>query len=501
MDDRTPILIGAGQITQRDVAPEAVLEPVALMREAARNAAADARLTDDALAGADTIAVVNLLSWNYANAPRLLAEMLGATPKDEVYTAIGGNSPQSLVDDTAKRIARGEVGLALLAGAEVMNGVKRARRAGVRIAWGNTGAVPEPRAFGDGRPGTNDLEVRHGLFLPVQVYPLFENAIRARAGRTPSDHLKHLGALYARFAAVAAQNEYAWFRTPRTAEQIATVDADNRIIAWPYPKLMNAIIDVDQGAAVLMTSVGRAKQLGVPRDRWVFLQGFGEAHDKWFVSERCTYAQSPAIAAASRRALEMAGAGIADVDLFDIYSCFPSAVQMAQEALGIAADDPRPPTVTGGLAAFGGPGNNYSMHGIACMMDRLRAEPGKRGLVTALGWYVTKHAVGVYGTEPGPEPWSAPEASLQPAIDAMPSPEIAERAEGPATIETYTVAHERGGDPERGIVIGRLGDGRRFLAVIDGDRADLESLEREEGVGRAGSVTADADGVNHFRLS
>lgn len=501
MDDRTPILIGAGQITQRDVAPEAVLEPVALMRDAARAAADDARLTADALARVDTVAVVNLLSWTYANAPRLLSEMLGAAPRDEIYTTIGGNSPQSLVDDTARRIASGEVGLALLAGAEVMNGVKRARRAGVRLAWGNTGDVPEPRSFGDGRQGTNDIEVRHGLFLPVQVYPLFENAIRARAGRTPGEHLRFLGELYARFSSVAAANPYAWFRTPRTAEQIATVDADNRIIAWPYPKLVNAIIDVDQAAAVLMTSVGMAKQLGVPRDRWVFLHGFGEAHDKWFVSERCTYAESPAIAAAGRRALAMAGIGIADVDLFDLYSCFPSAVQMAQEALGIAPDDPRPLTVTGGLAAFGGPGNNYSMHGIACMMDRLRETPGKRGLVTALGWYVTKHAIGVYGTEPGPAPWRAPEGSLQPAIDAMPSPEVVESADGAATIETYTVAHERGGDPERGIVIGRLDDGRRFLAVIDGERAELESLEREEGVGRRGRVSPGADGVNRFRLA
>ncbi len=223
MDDRTPILIGAGQITQRDVAPEAVLEPVALMRDAARAAADDARLTADALARVDTVAVVNLLSWTYANAPRLLSEMLGAAPRDEIYTTIGGNSPQSLVDDTARRIASGEVGLALLAGAEVMNGVKRARRAGVRLAWGNTGDVPEPRSFGDGRQGTNDIEVRHGLFLPVQVYPLFENAIRARAGRTPGEHLRFLGELSARFSSVAAVNPYAWFRTPRTAEQIATV--------------------------------------------------------------------------------------------------------------------------------------------------------------------------------------------------------------------------------------------------------------------------------------
>jgi acetyl-CoA C-acetyltransferase len=500
MDDRTPILIGAGQITQRDVQPEAVLEPVALMREAAQVAAADARLTAGTLARLDTVAVVNLLSWSYANAPRLLAGMLNAAPRDEIYTTIGGNSPQSLVNATAARIARGEVELALLAGAEVMNGVKRARRAGVKLAWGEQGSTPAPQSFGDGRQGTSEHEVKHGLFLPVLVYPLFENAIRARAGRTPADHLQHLGRLCARLSAVAATNPYAWFPTARTAEQIATVDADNRIIAWPYPKLMNSIIDVDQGAAVLMTSVGMARTLGVPRERWVFLQGGGEAHDKWFVSERCDFARSPAIAAAGRRALAMAGVGIDDVELFDLYSCFPSAVQMAQEALGIAPDDVRPITVTGGLAAFGGPGNNYSMHGIASMMDRLRDGSAKRGLVTALGWYVTKHAVGVYGTEPGPSRWDAPAPSLQPEIDAMPSPALIERPDGAATIETYTVAHERSGEAERGIVVGRTADGCRFLAIVDGERSDLESLERGEGVGRRGRVVAGEDGVNRFRL-
>ncbi|MBY0280143.1 acetyl-CoA acetyltransferase [Candidatus Binatia bacterium] len=500
MSDRTPILIGAGQITQRDVPPEAVQEPVVLMRDAARAAARDARLTDAALARVDVVAVVNLLSWTYANAPRRLAGLLDAQPRDEIYTTIGGNSPQSLVNATAARIARGEVALALLAGAEVMNGVKRARRAGVPLAWDEPASTPVPQSFGDGRSGTTDHEVKHGLFLPVQVYPLFENAIRARAGRTQAEHLQHLGRLCARLAAVAEGNPYAWFRSARSAAQIATVDADNRIIAWPYPKLMNSIIDVDQGAALLMTSVGMAKELGVPRERWVFLQGCAEAHDRWFVSERCDYARSPAIAAVARRALATAGVTIDDVDLFDLYSCFPSAVQMAQDALGLSPDDPRPITVTGGLAAFGGPGNNYSMHGIASMMDRLRERPGTRGLVTALGWYVTKHAIGVYGTEPVPQPSDAAAGSLQPALDAMPSPELAEQPDGPATIETYTIAHGRGGEPERGIVIGRLADGRRFLAALDGERADLEGLEREEGVGRTGRVTPGGNGANLFRL-
>lgn len=499
MDDRTPILIGGGQITERDVDPATALEPVALMREAALRAADDARLPRAALARLDTVAVVNVLSWQYPNAPRLLAEQLGAAPRDEIYTTIGGNSPQMLVDDTARRIAAGEVGLALIAGAEAMHALVRARRSGVQLAWSST-PMPAPRVVGDARPGSSDDEVRHGLFLPVQVYPLFENALRARRGRTPEEHLRALGRLCAGLSAVAATNPYAWFQTARSAEEIATVDEKNRIIAYPYPKLMNAIIDVDQGAAVLMTSVGTARALGVPRERWVFLQGYGEAHDHWFVSERSDYARSPGIAAAAREALRIAGTDVAGIDALDLYSCFPSAVQMAQDALGLVDDDPRPLTVTGGLAAFGGPGNAYSLHAIATMLDRVRERPGTRGLVNALGWYVTKHAVGVYGTEPGPDPLLTGARSPQAEVDAIPHPELASRPEGEATIETYTVAHDRSGLPERGIVIGRLADQRRFLAVIDGDRAVLEELESREGVGRRGRVRPGEGGVNQFVL-
>ena len=503
MDDRTPILIGAGQITQRDVDPAAALEPVELMRASAQRAAEDAGLGAAALARLDSVSVVNILSWPYANAPRLLAERLAARPREEIYTTVGGNSPQMLVNDTAARIADGKVGFALLAGAEAMHSIVRARRTGVRLAWSSASADP-PQIVGDARSGTSDAEARHGLVLPVQIYPLFENALRARRGRTPAEHLRALGALYAGLSSVAAANPYAWFQTARSAGEIATVSEHNRIIAFPYPKLMNAIIDVDQAAAVLMTSVGMARTLGVPQDRWIYLQGCGDAHDLWFVTERRDFASSPAIAAAGEQALAMAGVGIADIDLFDLYSCFPSAVQLAQDALGIAEDDPRPRTVTGGLAAFGGPGSNYSMHAIATMLERLRGARGQRGLVTALGWYVTKHAIGIYGTEPGcrRQPFHPEDgASRQAQLDAMTHPDMAERPDGRASIETYTVVHERSGAPQRGLMIGRLEDGRRFVAEIEGDRTVLDELEQREGVGRAGRVRPGEDGVNRFTLA
>jgi len=492
-EDRRPILVGAGQVTQRDVEPAAADEPLGLLVRAARLAAADARGGDALLAAVDAVAVANIICWRYGNAPRLLAERIGARPALEWYSTVGGNTPQWFVNEMAERIADGRVGVALLAGAEAMRTMLRGQRSGARLAW-TVGGDGEPTVVGDRREGTTSQENAHGLQLPTQVYPIFENALRAARGLDLATHRERLGALCARLSAVAAINPHAWFPVARTAEEIVTVSPSNRMIAFPYPKLMNAIIEVDQGAAVLMTSTGRARVLGIPEDRWVYLRGSGDAQDHWFVSERPSLARSPAIRVAGARALAAAGARIADVRHLDIYSCFPSAVQMGRDALGIAEDDPRPLTVTGGLPYFGGPGNNYALHAIATMADRLRADRGALGLVTALGWFVTKHSVGVYSTTPGDGPWRRESpASYQGEIDREPTPPFAEHPSGPATVESYTILHDRDGGPMRGIVVGRSSEGRRFLANLPDDRALLEGCETRELVGSPGLVAPGSD--------
>jgi acetyl-CoA C-acetyltransferase len=314
-----------------------------------------------------------------------------------------------------------------------------------------------------------------------------------------AEHQRRLGVLCGALSAVAAQNAYAWFPRARSAEEIATPTASNRMVGFPYTKYMNAIMEVDQAAGVLMTSVGHARALGIPPARWVYLRGAADAHDLWHVVERVGYAESPAIRAAGRAALTMAGVTIDEVAHLDLYSCFPSAVQLGRDALGIPIDDPRPLTVTGGLPYAGGPGNNYTMHAIATMLDRLRAAPGSVGLVSGLGWYVTKHAVGVYSTEPGTGPWRAPDThALQAALDATPHPPLAREPSGAASIETYTVVHDRDGVPVRGFVIGRLADGgARFVAHTPSDRPLLEGLVAREAVGLRGRA-AHAQGTNTF---
>lgn len=497
MNDNTPILVGGGQLTQRGVEPAAALEPVGMMAECARRAADNAGVAPNVLSQLDKIAVVNIIGWHYANAPRLVGDAVGARPAQQIYTAVGGNTPQWLVNQTADEIASGKTRFALIAGAEAIDSVVNARKAGVRLDW-TKGGEGTPVLVGDERQGSSTPELQHGLVMPTSVYPLFENGLRAHYGLSLDEHRRRLGELCARMTATAARHPGAWFPRERSADELATVTADNRMIAFPYPKLMNAIINVDQAAAVLMTSVGAARALGIPESRWVFVHGGAEAHDIWFPTERVNFHSSPAIRRIGEEALQMAQLTIDDIDLFDIYSCFPSALQIGRDMLGIAADDPRSLTVTGGLPYHGGPGNNYVTHSIATMIDRLREQPGKHGLVTGLGWYLTKHSVGIYSTQPPVRAWQRPDSpTYQADIDAQPHPTVLDSASGPASIETYTVVHERDGSPSRGIVVARLDDARRVIANTPADRELLESLEAREAIGRTGTLRQ-ADGLNIF---
>ncbi|MGI9168592.1 MAG: acetyl-CoA acetyltransferase, partial [Caulobacteraceae bacterium] len=481
MLETTPVLIGAAQFTFRGAAAAAP-SPLAFIGQAARGTAADAGLDEAALAGLDAIGVVGftidaagalarLPVPRLANPPASLARALGASPRWAVYTHMGGNSPQHLINVLCERIAAGESDLALAVGAEFLGSLMRRLAEGLPLDGYAGEESPPPERLGDPRPGTTPLEAAHGLDLPVNTYPLFENALRARDGRGLAEHQRRLGALFAPFTRVAAANPHAWFPTERTAEELMEVTADNRMIGFPYPKYLNAIMRVDQSAGVLIASAAKARELGVPEDRWVYPHGCADAADLWFPLERQNYHSSPAMRLTGARALEMAGIGLLDLDFIDLYSCFPSAVQIGAEELGLALDDPRGLTVTGGLPYFGGPGNNYAMHSVATMMDLLRARPGTWGLATANGWYLTKQSVGVYSTTPPRAPFARQDpAVIQREIDALDRPLVVDRPEGPASVETYTVVHAREGF-RMGIVIGRDGQGRRFVANTPADDA------------------------------
>ena len=487
-----PVIVGVGQLTNHIKSLDDAIEPVEMMARVAHLAAEDAG-SRDLIGKIDSLQVVNLLTWQYPDAPGLLAEKLGIAPPHQIYTAVGGNTPQMLVNQASEAIVNGEIKLALLIGAEAGATRNMARKQDAHLPW-NVRGTPE-NVVGDQRLGFNESESKHGAVAPIRVYPLFENAIRSHLGQTIAEHQHYVAQLCSRFTQVAAKNPYAWFPTARTPEEVETISPENRWVCFPYPKRMNAIMEVNQSAAVLLTGSETARELGIPEEKWVYVHGGGEANDKWFVSDRVNYYRSPAIKAATSRALTQAKMTVDDIDFFDLYSCFPSAVQMGLDALGLATDDPRDLTVTGGLPYFGGAGNNYVMHSIATTVERLRKKPEQKALVTALGWFATKHAAGVYSGVPPQDDWRRTDPAVdQATVEAMESPAFTAEANGAATIETYTVAFGRDGEPEMGIVIGRDSEGKRFFANTPADRELLWSMTKEEFVGRPGRVEATEDG-------
>jgi acetyl-CoA C-acetyltransferase len=491
IDPRTPVLVGGGQVLHRAEGVSDALEPAALMARAIQAAADDAGLSGPP--EADSLRVVSTLSWRYQNPAYVVARRLGLEPRELAVTTMGGNSPQALVNATARQILAGELDVAILTGGEAWRTRMRARREGVELDWPRAPDDRPPTTIGSEFTMNLQAELDRGIVQPVQVYPMFDTAIRAASGVSPAAHVERISAMWSRFSDVAADNPNAWSREARSAVDIRTPSPANRMVGLPYTKYMNSNNDVDMAAALIMCSAGAAGRLGIDPDRWVFPHSGTDCHEHAFVSHRDTFARTPAIEIGGERALALAGVGIDDVALIDLYSCFPSAVQLGATSLGLdpySAD--RQLTRTGGLAFAGGPWNNYVMHAIATLLAELRERPGERGLVWANGGYATKHSFGVYSC--GPPATAFRHASPQAEIDALPRRELAEpaAAAGPATIEAYTVMHSRDGVPEQVISSCLLDDGRRAWGLSD-DGGTAAAVCEGEWVGR--TVTLDGEGT------
>jgi acetyl-CoA C-acetyltransferase len=483
-EERLPVVVASGQCTERT-------SPVSALDLMAR-AAALCLEPVGALSGAvDRLSVVNCLSPIPAAPATALARRLRLSPTRCEVSTIGGNSPQWLVSRAAEDVARGRVRGVLVAGAEA----QRTAKAGMTPALDpQDERLPADPVVGDDRSGVGRAELDAGLIAPVHVYAMFESVLAQRAGRDPAAQRLALGELMAPFTAVAADHPAAWFPDRRSPAELAEISPDNRLVAEPYPKRMCAVINVDQAAAVLITSLAAARRAGVA-DRAVFCAAGAEANDVWFPSARPDPGSSPGIAAATSAALEAAGLGVDDVGAFDLYSCFPCAVQMAAAAMGLALDDARGFTVTGGLPYFGGPGNNYTLHAIATMTDRLR-ESGGVGLVTGLGWYATKHAAGVYSAAIPARGWrSGDTTAAQAAIDAS-AVEVVSDAVGPATVVAATVVAGHDGKPRAAPVIARLPDGRHLAAA-----AEDEELPALDGRNLVGERIVVSGPLPRFRLA
>jgi acetyl-CoA C-acetyltransferase len=484
LDPRTPVVVGVGQASERLGTPGYQgHSPVDLAADAARAALADSGADPARIAAAiDTVAGVRQFENSFPRAraplgrsdnyPRSVAGRIAAAPARAVLEVSGGQSPQHLVNEFARVIAAGDSEVTLIFGSEAISTAEHFAREQDRPDFTeHADGTLEDRGFGlSGMMSRH--QAAHGLTGAPSQYALIDNARRARLGQTREEYAAAMGALFAPFTTVAAANPHASAPVERTPEELVTPTEANRPIADPYTRYIVAREKVNQGAAVLLMSVAAARRLGVTEDRWVFLPGHADVRDRDLL-DRADMSAGPASVLAVRHALDVAGIGLDEVSAIDLYSCFPAPVFNICDGFGLAADDPRGLTLTGGLPFFGGAGNNYSMHAIAEAVQRARSAPGSYALVGANGGVMTKYSAGIYSTRPAA--WVPDDsAGLQAEVDGWAAPEQAHVADGPAVIETYTVKHARDGG-RTGIVIGRLRrDGRRFIAR--GDDPDLLDL-------------------------
>jgi acetyl-CoA C-acetyltransferase len=475
----TPVLVGVGQVLQRLDDPQAAAEPLEMMRAALAQAGDDAA-APALLRRADAIYVVRGIS-RYGDPGRELARRLGAAPKETVGTPYGGNFSQACVIDAAREIQAGRRGVVLVAGAENGRSAGQAQRQGVVLRETEAPGAPD-RQVAEAKAIFHEAELARGMNAASDVFAVVESAIRFARGETLEAHAARIAELWAGFSAVASRNPNAWIRKHYTAREIGSASAENPMISYPYTRLLNANPRVDMAAGLVLCSLEVARSAGVPAEKLVFLHAAAEAQDSNFLSRRMHLHRSPALQIAGPRALELAGRSIEEIDHFDLYSCFPSSVEVAATELGIP--EGRPLTVTGGLTFGGGPLNSYGLHAVARMAEVVRADRGSAGLVHGNGGWLAKHALAIYSAEPPRSGFRC--ANPQQGIDALPLREALIDWEGPVTLEAYTVAHQKGA-PRIAHVACLTDDGRRTWGTLD-DPAVLAAMMREEFCGRRGQL-------------
>jgi len=487
--ERKVVVAGWGQVTQPKKLNQTALDPLGLMTRASGRAA-EMTASKKILTGLDGIMVVRTVSRHYTSPAKQLAQKLNATPKLTHVSGIGGNSPQTMINIAAGMIARNELDSILIAGAEayVQRGPESARVESALFR-----GIPEDYP-GDDRIGSTFLENRHGMEHPMHGFPLFETALWADSGMDLKPYLMKIGKMWSDFNKIAADHPYSWSKTVSTPGEIITPGPSNRPVAFPYTKYMNSFVTVDQGAAIILMSEEMGRKYTLKDKQTVYFLGGGYAEDRQrFMIEKSDFTSSPPLAAAVQKALTRSCIPLETLDCFDLYSCFPCAVSIAKKMIGITNDDPRPLTLTGGLGFFGGPGNNYNLHGVATLAQKISMGEKSNGLVTALGWFMHKHAAGVYGSKPFEGKFKNYDILDQKDCLAGEAPvKIKDRPTGKGIIETYTIIYSMNREPSYAILYGKTPDNFRFIAGTQNNPDIFKLLTTQNMVGQTVKLKFDA---------
>ncbi len=478
--DKSAVLVGVAQYTQRKII-ESPLDPLALIIKACENAIKDTNANSSQIIDSiDTIFMTNIRSWSYEDAPGELGKTLGIIPRRRVYLPDGGNTPQALINRASRDFFHERSKAILITGGECFYTAYKSKKIK------NWPPSKKPSYMeGELWDGINEFENSYGLKNPSISYAIFETALRKSLARTVEEHQLSMGKLFERFSKIASENPFSWTKESFSAKEIINPTPSNRMINYPYTKRMCANMFVDQSAALLMMTVEQARDLGIDENYWVYLRGGADFQNVYEITRRPNLHDSPAARVGSKRALNQAGISLKDIHVFDIYSCFPSIIQIIKNEIGIPEGDSRDLTIAGGLPYFGGPWSNYSMHAVVTAVEKIRTNPALNVMIVANGGYNHKQSFGLYGRTPPVISWEQiNDEEMQDLILSKALDPPQQEANGTIQVEGYTLVYNRKGNPIKGIFIGTLGNGRRTLAQLNAEPDMLSRLLEEDMVGK-----------------
>jgi len=485
-------IVGTARRTWRDV--DTAPEPLAMWEEVVRDAVADVGTRHDVVRALDHLAVVHCLSWEYDSPSGRLADRLGRSDVAHTTSMLAGTSAQRLLSHAAAEMVAGRMDVAIVVGAEAQATLQRFARSGGAPPW--SFPHPSPPSILDSLSEWHlPTELRHGIAPAWLTFALLEQARWASRGASDADRAS-LGAQLARLSATAAANPDAWHRRQWDGGELLVATAANRMVATPYTKCMTAFPNVDMAAANVLVTAEVADRWGVPEDRRVHLRGGAFARDATHIAGRAHLDRSPAMMSTTSRALMRSGLDVEEIDAFDLYSCFGSAIAFVSDALGLADDDPRPRSLTGGLPFHGGPGSNYMGHSISHAVDTIRSGTATNVMVTGVGMHMTKHVAAVWSGEPGPAIVDDDEQLAALSDDAVP---VADTVAGTARCAAATVVFDRVNEPERAVAICSLPDGRRCYATSR-DALIVQAVRDGKWVDATVELRAEGDGTNQLHL-
>lgn len=461
--ERLPVIIGIGEYKDRPADPMDGLEPLNMMARALT--LANEGCGGNALDHIDSLDVVMPMSWRYTDLAGELCAKLGINPKRAELGPSGGQTPLKYIHEAARNIAEGKSAVAAIVGGEAQHTLSSLQRMGKMPPWAPF-AKDGPN-FADTPGAINPLSLQLGIYLPLNVYSFFEAASAAYWGQSPAEADAETAKFLEAASRIASNNPYSWRPQAVTGEAILTPTPKNRIVAWPYTKSMVANMNVNQSAAIIITSLKNALNMGIAKEGCVFIeQGAGADEPRDFLA-RENYYESPAQDAVLNALKSKASAE----EAVELYSCFPVVPKMARRRL--ERDVNAPITVTGGMSFFGAPLNNYMTHAACAMVRKIRAgEP--TGLLYGQGEYVTKHYGLRLAAQPNDPALLFANDDTQSAADMTRGsvPEIVAGAVGSAQVESFSILSHRDGSPSHAAIMARLESGQRTLARIDGKDAE-----------------------------